>query len=88
MNGLGGVIDGARPASGEISPATPLATTSLNPAVSIGGMPARVEFSGLAPLNVGLYQVNCVLPDGLTSGVQSVELAIGGVTARSSIVVQ
>jgi uncharacterized protein (TIGR03437 family) len=60
----------------------------MNPEVSIGSMPARVEFSGLAPLNVGLYQVNCVLPAGLASGIQSVELAIGGVTARSSIVVQ
>jgi minor extracellular serine protease Vpr len=88
MNGLGGVIDGSRPASGEISPPTPLARTTMNPEVSIGGMPARVEFSGLAPLNVGLYQVNCVLPAGLASGIQSVELAIGGVTARSSIVVQ
>jgi minor extracellular serine protease Vpr len=88
MNGLGDVMGGAVPRSGEISPTAPLATTKMNPTVSIGGMPARVAFSGLAPSNVGLYQVNVVVPEGLTYGIQSIELSIGGSTARSSIVVQ
>jgi uncharacterized protein (TIGR03437 family) len=35
------------------------------PAVTIGGIPARVMFSGLAPGYVGLYQVNVEVPEGL-----------------------
>jgi uncharacterized protein (TIGR03437 family) len=88
LNGLGDVIDGTRPASGEITPASPLATTKSQSVVTIGGLPARVEFSGLAPLNAGLYQVNAVVPGGLQPGIQPIQLSIGEVTAKSSIVVR
>ncbi|MGH9629642.1 MAG: hypothetical protein ACRD7E_15105, partial [Bryobacteraceae bacterium] len=88
LNGLGDVADGARPGSGEITPSAPLATTKMSPAVTIGGLPGRVDFSGLAPLNVGVYQVNVVVPDGLNSGIQPVELSIGGMTARASVAIQ
>jgi uncharacterized protein (TIGR03437 family) len=88
MNGLGEVTGDARPVSGELSPSSPLAMTKSNPAVTIGGLPARVEFSGLAPLTVGLYQVNVVVPDGLDPGVRTVELSIGGMRARSAIAIE
>jgi uncharacterized protein (TIGR03437 family) len=87
MNGLGDVKDGTRPGSGESTPGAPLAETKAAQAVTIGGQPALLLFSGLAPLNIGLYQVNAIVPAGLASGVQPVELSIGGVTAKSSIVV-
>ena len=38
-------------------PTPPLATTVANPSVTIGGVPAVVSYSGLAPGLVGLYQV-------------------------------
>lgn len=88
MNGLGEVVGATQPRSGEITPPSPLATTKTSPNVNIGGIPARVEFSGLAPLNIGLYQVNVVVPEGLTAGIHSLNLSIGGATATSFIVVQ
>jgi uncharacterized protein (TIGR03437 family) len=80
MNGLGPVNN--QPASG--SPAgVPLATTKTTPTVSIGGQPAQVLFSGLAPTFAGLYQVNVTVPAGLT-GNQQVTVSIGGVTSPAA----
>jgi uncharacterized protein (TIGR03437 family) len=61
--GLGAVEN--QPQAGELSPSDPLAATLAAPAVTIGGIPARVTFSGLAPGYVGLYQVNAEVPEGL-----------------------
>lgn len=36
--------------------------------VTIGGIEAHVEYQGLAPNYVGLYQVNAVVPQGVTPG--------------------
>ena len=38
------------------------------PTVTIGGIPATVEFSGLAPGYVGLWQVNVRIPSNATTG--------------------
>lgn len=42
--------------------------TLVPPSVSIGGRPAIVDFSGLAPGYVGLYQVNARVPAGTPDG--------------------
>ena len=85
-NGLGPVTN--QPASGDPSPGSPFSTTTTQPVVSIGGQNAQVLFSGLAPTAVGLYQLNVVVPGGLT-GVVPVTITIGGVTSKpSSIAVQ
>ena len=54
--GLGPVSN--QPASGYPASSSQLAETPTTPMVSIGNVPARVLFSGLAPGYVGLYQVN------------------------------
>jgi len=60
-------------------PATGLHTTLEMPTVTIDGLPAEVQFSGLAPGFVGLYQVNVVVPPSIiTSSTISVLLTIGG----------
>ena len=64
--GLGAVDH--EPRDGELSPLDPLARTLSIPSVTIGGVPAEVTFSGLAPGQVGLYQVNARVPDDAPAG--------------------
>jgi uncharacterized protein (TIGR03437 family) len=52
--------------------------TVLAPEVTIGGAPAPVLFSGLAPGFSGLYQVNVRVPAGLAAGRATLRLTIGG----------
>ena len=54
------------------------------PAVTIGGRPAAVTFSGLAPGFAGLYQVNVTVPADAPAGNQPLELSIGGEAAQAS----
>ena len=85
-NGLGPLLN--QPASGDPAPASPLATTVQTPVVTIGGQNAQVLFSGLAPTVVGLYQLNVVVPAGV-SGTVPVVINIGGASSKpSNIVVQ
>jgi len=56
-------------ASGAPAPATPpLAQVTVPVTATVGGKPAAVQFAGLAPNFVGLYQVNVQIPDGVTTG--------------------
>jgi uncharacterized protein (TIGR03437 family) len=57
----------------------------MTPAVTIGGIPAPViEYSGLAPGLVGLYQVNVQVPTGVTSGSAiPVVITVGGSVSNS-----
>lgn len=62
--GLGAVSN--PPADG--SPSTGSSLTTVTPTVTIGGVAGQVTYSGLAPGEVGLYQVNVVIPAGVTTG--------------------
>lgn len=80
--GLGAVTN--RPATGAAALANPLSRTSSNPTVTIGGVPATVSFSGLAPGFVGLYQVNAQVPaNAPVSDTATVVLSIGGATSNA-----
>ncbi len=81
-NGLGPVDN--QPPSGEIAPAQPLATTLATPTVTVGGRPAAVQFSGLAPYIVGLYQLNISVPADAPTGLQPVVITVGGVTSKAA----
>ena len=82
VNGLGAVTH--QPADGEIALANPLSQTTATPVVKIGSQTAAVQFSGMAPGIVGLYQVNVVVPANLTPGAQPITIAIGGQTSPPS----
>ena len=84
LNGLGAVDN--RPASGEVAPSQPLATSRVLPVVTVGGRPAQVIFSGLAPGIVGLYQVNVVVPNDSPTGRQAVTCSVNGIAAPSTFV--
>jgi uncharacterized protein (TIGR03437 family) len=87
LNGLGPVSN--QPASGDPAPSSPLATCKSTPSLSIGGKTATSSFCGLAPGFPGLYQINAVVPTGLTPGSQPITVSIGGQTSKTSnIVVQ
>jgi len=56
-------------ATGQAAPAVPpLALVTTPVKVTIGGVEAAVEFAGLAPGFVGLYQVNARVPAGVMAG--------------------
>ncbi len=58
-------------APAEAGPATPIdrLRNAKSPIrVTIGGVAAVVQFAGLNPGGVGLYQVNATVPAGVTSG--------------------
>jgi uncharacterized protein (TIGR03437 family) len=57
--------------------------TAAAASVTIGGVQAEISYSGLAPGFVGLYQINAVVPSGLTSGNQPVIITVNG--TQSSI---
>jgi uncharacterized protein (TIGR03437 family) len=78
-NGLGPVDN--QPASGALSPASPLAKAQQTPTVTIGDLPASVQFAGLAPGFVGAYQVNIVVPAGLRSGTAPLVITAGGISS-------
>ncbi len=79
-NGLGPVTN--TPATGELSPADPLAASRNLPAVTIGGRPAQVLFSGLTPFTVGLYQINLVPANDTPTGLQPVVITVNGVASK------
>jgi uncharacterized protein (TIGR03437 family) len=72
-------------ADGAASPFAPIAYALNTPSVSIGGVHARVDFAGLTPGSVGLYQINAAVPSGAPSGSQ-VPVIVTSVGQSSSVV--
>ena len=82
-NGLGAVTN--QPADGAPALGDPhLSHTTAMPQVTIGGQNATVSFSGLAPGFPALYQINALVPAGISAGVQNITVEIGGVTSKTS----
>ena len=61
----------------------PSGAAALLPQVTIGGLPARVDYHGLAPGYLGLYQVNVQIPADVPSGEQPLFLTVGGVQSNT-----
>jgi uncharacterized protein (TIGR03437 family) len=80
--GLGPVSN--EPATGAAALSDPLSSTLTVPIVTIGGIAAKVTYSGLAPGFAGLYQVNALVPDGVPTGDDvNLVISIGGVQSNT-----
>ncbi len=68
--------------AGSAAPSSPPTMTVDTVTVTIGGVDAPVQFAGLAPGFAGLYQVNAVVPAGVTPGNDvPVVLSVSGQTS-------
>ena len=81
-NALGPVTN--QPETGEPAPSSPLAVTTSLPTVTIGGVRATVQFSGLAPGFTGLFQINVSVPVNAPTGSVAVLVTEGGITAPAA----
>jgi uncharacterized protein (TIGR03437 family) len=74
--GLGAVTPQVN--AGTLAPSSPPARAIVTPRVRIGNQDATVNFAGLAPGMIGIYQVNAIVPSGLKSGSQPVSWSVAG----------
>ena len=83
--GLGPVSNA--PPDGSLAPMSPAATTSFATVVSIGGVTAPAIFSGLAPMQVGLYQINVQIPSSAPSGdAIPVKITVGNAVSNTATI--
>jgi uncharacterized protein (TIGR03437 family) len=79
-----GAVNGDPPQDGEATPLSPSLTTTATPKVTIGGVAAPLNFSGLAPTLVGIYVVDVQVPETVGPGDDvPVMLTIGGLTSNT-----
>jgi len=75
------------PSTGATAVADPISSTLANATVTLGGIPATVNFAGLAPGFVGLYQVNALVPSSVAPGsAVSLVLSIDGVSSNTATI--
>ena len=71
---------------GQLIRVGPYPETTVPVAVTIGGKPARVTYSGAAPTYVyGLIQINAIVPVDVAPGVQPVVLTVAGSSSRQDL---
>ncbi len=74
------LVTGATPSSAITNPSA-LPKPRLAVTVTVGGVPAKVLFAGIASGLVGVTQIDIMSPDGVPSGPQDVVVTVGGVAA-------
>jgi uncharacterized protein (TIGR03437 family) len=73
-------------ATGTLAPGSPLATTAVQPQVSIDTASADILFSGLTPGGVGLYQINIRIPAGIRTGDLQLVVSQNGIASNTAVV--
>jgi uncharacterized protein (TIGR03437 family) len=67
LTGMGGTSPSVP--QGEAAPSSPLAVATVQPTITIGGSSIFVLWAGLAPKEVGVYQINALVPfHGIPTG--------------------
>jgi uncharacterized protein (TIGR03437 family) len=64
-----------------------LRNTLTPPVVLVGGLSAKVAFSGLSPQFVGVNQLNIVVPNAAPGDAVPLQLQLGGITSPSTITI-
>jgi uncharacterized protein (TIGR03437 family) len=80
--GLGRVQN--EPATGAGAPLAPLASVVADVRVTLGGQPCELQYTGLAPALVGVYQVNFRVPQSAASGAQNLAITVAGSTSPTT----
>jgi uncharacterized protein (TIGR03437 family) len=80
--GLGRVQN--EPVTGAAAPLAPLAATTGNVRLTLGGQPCDVQYAGLAPGFIGVYQVNFRVPQNAPGGTQDLAVAVGSSTSPAA----
>ena len=70
--------------AGSPSPANPPAVALLTPTVTLSGVTLPVTFAGLTPGQIGIYQINVNVPQGITQGL-SIPLTVTQGAASSTV---
>lgn len=83
LSGMGATNPAVK--SGEAAPGSPAAKVTAAATVTVGRENAVVQFAGLAPGFVGLYQVNFVVPGSLASGKQPLVVSQNGVSSNAAM---
>lgn len=86
LTGLGEVWPAgtAGTGGGDGSAASPLNLTQQDVAIQIGGQPADVLYSGLAPYFAGLYQINFRMPLTLLNGGSAITISAAGSVSQAA----
>ena len=72
-------------AAGNAAPTNPLAVATVQPTVTLGGAPIFVIWAGLAPKQVGVYQLNVLVPfHGIPEG-DSIAFTINQGSASTTV---
>ena len=70
--------------AGQPAAISPLSETVTTPVVLIGGIPAEVSYSGLAPGTVGVYQINARIPASVpASAAVPVQIQMGAAASNA-----
>jgi len=82
--GLGEVEN--NPGTNQPGPRNPLARTLAPIIITLGNQNCEVQFAGLAPDLVGVYQINIKVPAGLSTGTNELLVRLGTATSKPVLV--
>jgi uncharacterized protein (TIGR03437 family) len=72
--------------SGDASPADPLPSAVIPPSVTLGGASLEVQFAGLVPGEVGVYQINAAVPSNVPTGMEiPLTVSQGGIATTLNV---